>query len=76
MDELKSMAARNISERLDSYVSENNTTRDAVAKAIGCSRTAFYQKLNGNSAFTLFEGYQLSTLFGCQMSEFFAPSAS
>lgn len=72
MDDLKLVAASNIAERLEDYVSENNTTKEAVAQAIGCSRTALYQKISGNSTFTLFEGYQLALLFGCQVSDFFA----
>ena len=76
MDELKQVAASRIAERLDDYVAKHGTTREAVANAIGCSRTAFYQKLSGNSPFTLLEGYQLSLLFGCQVDDFFtAPTA-
>jgi len=77
MDELKQIAVSNISKRLEAYTVENNTTKDAVARAIGCSRTALYQKLSGNSTFTLFEGYQLAKLFGCQVADFFteAPAA-
>lgn len=74
MGELKQVAASNIAKRLEDYVAENNTTKEAVAQSIGCSRTALYQKLSGNSTFTLFEGYQLSLLFGCQVSDFFSTS--
>lgn len=72
MDDLKQVAASNIADRIEDYITENNTTKDAVARSIGCSRTAFYQKLSGNSSFTLLEGYQLACLFGCQVSDFFA----
>lgn len=72
MDDLKQLAASNIAKRLESYVAENNTTKEAVAQEIGCSRTALYQKVSGNSSFTLFEGYKLALLFGCQVSDFFA----
>lgn len=75
MDDLKQLAASNIAERLEDYVSEHNTTKEAVAQTIGCSRTALYQKISGNSTFTLFEGYQLSLLFGCQVSDFFTAPA-
>lgn len=71
MDELKQVAITNISKLIEDYVAENGTTKDAVARSIGCSRTALYQKLSGNSNFTLFEGYQLSKLLGCQMVDFF-----
>lgn len=76
MDELKQLAASNIAERLEKYVAEHNTTKEAVAQAIGCSRTALYQKISGNSTFTLFEGYQLARLFGCEVSEFFTASSA
>ena len=76
MEELKLAAAKNIADRLDDYVKAHNTTREVVAQEIGCSRTALYQKLSGNSAFTLFEGYKLSLLFGCEVSEFFSLAPS
>lgn len=71
MDDLKRIAAANISQRLEAYISEHDTTMFAVAQEIGCSRTALYQKLSGKSTFSLFEGYRLSQLFGCNVSDFF-----
>lgn len=71
MDDMKQIAAANISKRLNDYVAENGTTKDAVAREIGCSRTALFQKLSGNSSFSLFEGYALSRLFGCSVNDFF-----
>ena len=73
MDEYKQLAIDNIAQRIDDYIDEHSTTKEAVAKAIGCSRTALYQKLRGESTFTLYEGYQLAKLFGCQMTDFFVP---
>ena len=71
MDELKQRAADNISSRIKSFIDERGLTNDEVAQEIGCSRTALYQKLRGNSSFSLYEGYLLSRMLGCSIEEFF-----
>lgn len=72
MNDLRQKAADNISSRVNEFVTENGRTIESIANEIGCSRTAFYQKLHGNSNFTLSEGYKLSKLLGCEVAAFFS----
>ena len=53
------------------YVSENNTTKDALIEELGFGRSAFFMKLRGDSEFTLSEAYRVSRKLGCTVDEIY-----
>lgn len=75
MDELQSKAAEKINELIGEYVKRTGTTKESVMHAMGCSKTAFYQKMSGKAPFSMYEGYTLSKLLGCSVSSFFEEAA-
>lgn len=58
-----------INANVNRYVKENDTTKDAVAKGIGISRSSFYDKLAGKSPWMLEEAIKLSDVMGCTVQE-------
>lgn len=63
---------KTIQQAVSDYVSENNTTKDAMAKELGFGRSAFFMKLRGDSEFTLNEAYRMSRALGCTVDDIYA----
>ena len=62
---------KSVQEAVSDYVSDNNTTKEALAKELDFGRSAFFMKLRGDSEFTLPEAYRLSRVLGCTVDEFY-----
>lgn len=58
-----------ISKNIDNYVRDRNTTKDAVAKAIGISRSSLYDKLGGKRPWLLSEVIDLAAYMGCTVND-------
>lgn len=58
-----------ISANVNRYVKENATTKDAIARDIGISRSSFYDKLAGKSPWMLDEVIELSDVMGCSVQD-------
>jgi DNA-binding XRE family transcriptional regulator len=64
-----------ISKNVDVYVLEHGTTKDAIAKHIGISRSSLYDKLNGKRPWMLNEAIDLASLMGCTVADLITPPA-
>lgn len=62
---------KTIHQAVSEYVADENTTKDALAKELGFSRSAFFMKLRGDSEFTLSEAYRLSRVIGCTVDDIY-----
>ena len=60
---------KTIQQAVSEYVADKSTTKDAMAKELGFSRSAFFMKLRGDSEFTLSEAYRLSRAIGCTVDD-------
>lgn len=58
-----------IKKHVDAFVKTNITTKDAVAKGIGMSRSSFYEKLAGRSPWMLDEAIALADFMGITISQ-------
>ena len=58
-----------IKKHVDAFVKTNITTKDAVAKGIGMSRSSFYEKLAGKSPWMLDEAIALADFMGITISQ-------
>ena len=63
---------KTIQQAVSEYVAVEATTKDALAKELGVSRSAFFMKLRGDSEFTLSEAYRLSQAIGCTVDDLYA----
>ena len=62
-----------IKENIKRFVSENDTTLSAVARSVGISRSALYEKLDGKRPWLLVEIIRLAELMGCQEKDIWTP---
>lgn len=62
---------KTIQEAVTDYVSENNTTKDALIEELGFGRSAFFMKMRGDSEFTLSEAYRVAKKIGCTVDELY-----
>ena len=58
-----------IKQNVDNYTDEHSTTKDAVAKAIGISRSSLYDKLSGKRPWMLSEVIDLASYMGCTVND-------
>ena len=58
-----------IKANVDSYVVEHETTKDALALAIGISRSSLYDKLSGKRPWMLSEVIDLANHMGCTVND-------
>lgn len=54
---------------IDLYVEQQNTTKDAIAKAIGISRSSLYDKMSGKRPWMLSEVIDLAAFMGCSVED-------
>ena len=59
----------NIKGNIEDYVKRSQTTIAALAKSIGISRSAFYDKLSGKRPWLLDEAIALADCMGCTVTE-------
>ena len=60
-----------LKEMVAAYLVRTGKTKAELATNLGMSRTTLHSKLNGDTEFTLSEGYQLKTLLGCSADDLF-----
>lgn len=58
-----------IAANIDAYVRTSATTKDAIAKAIGISRSSLYDKLNGKRPWMLTEVIDLAGFMDCTVND-------
>lgn len=58
-----------IRENVKRYVDEHSTTKDALARATGISRSSFYDKLSGKRPWMLDEVINLASYMGCTVND-------
>lgn len=58
-----------IKQNIEIYTDEHSTTKDAVAKAIGISRSSLYDKLAGKRPWMLSEVIDLASYMGCTVND-------
>ena len=58
-----------IKQNVDNYIDEHSTTKDAVAKSIGISRSSLYDKLSGKRPWMLSEVIDLASYMGCTVND-------
>lgn len=58
-----------IKELVAAYLARTGATKAELAGSLGISRTTLHAKLNGESDFTLREGYMLKNIIGCTADE-------
>ncbi len=58
-----------IKANINQFVKERGTTKDAVADAIGISRSSLYDKLSGKRPWMLVEVIGLSNYMGCTVND-------
>lgn len=56
-------------QNIERYISVADTTKSAFARTVGISRSAFYEKLEGNSSWLLDEAITISECLGCTIDE-------
>ena len=61
-----------IKELVAAYLARTGKTKAELAGNLGMSRTTLHSKLNGDTEFTLKEGYQLKTILNCTADELFS----
>jgi DNA-binding XRE family transcriptional regulator len=65
-----------IKERVAAYLARTGRTKAELANDLGMSRTSLHAKLNGQTDFTLCEGYKLKNILGCTADELFESTES
>lgn len=60
-----------IKELVAAYLARTGKTKTEIAGSLGISRSTLHSKLNGDTEFTLKEGYQLKTILGCTADDLF-----
>lgn len=63
-----------LKEMVAAYLARTGSTRAELAGNLGMSRTTLHSKLNGDSEFTLIEGYMLKNILGCSADDLFESS--
>lgn len=63
---------KSVQQVVDDYVSDNHTTKEALAKEVEIGRTSFFSKLRGSSEFSLSEGYRLAKVLGYSLDDFYS----
>lgn len=58
-----------IAARVNAYVRNENTTKDALADALEIGRSTFYSRLSGERGWLFDEVVRLSKKFGCTVDE-------
>lgn len=58
-----------IKERLAAYVARTGTSKRDVANALGISLPTLYNKLRGDSEFTLAQAFALADMMGCSVDD-------
>lgn len=58
-----------IKANVEIFVDKHATTKDAVAKAIGISRSSLYDKLSGKRPWMLVEVMDLASYMGCTVND-------
>lgn len=58
-----------IKEHINNYIKEHNVTVNAIACAIGISRSSLYDKLNGKRPWMLTEVIDLADYMGCTVND-------
>lgn len=58
-----------IKQHINDYVDEHDTTREALAKAIGISRSSLYDKMSGKRPWMLEEVIKLADFMGCTVQD-------
>lgn len=58
-----------IRQNINDYVDGHNTTKDALAKAIGISRSSLYDKMSGKRPWMLEEVIKLADFMGCTVQD-------
>lgn len=60
-----------LKEMVAAYLARTGTTKAELAENLGISRSTLHSKLNGDTEFTLKEGFQLKTILDCSADELF-----
>lgn len=55
-----------IKQNIERFVSENDTTKGALAANIGISRSSLYEKMDGKRPWLLDEIITLASVMGCE----------
>lgn len=63
---------KTVQQAASEYVASEGMTKDALAKELGFSRSAFFMKLRGDSEFSLGEAYRFAKRLGVTLEEFYA----
>ena len=58
-----------IKQHINDYVDDHDTTREALAKAIGISRSSLYDKMSGKRPWMLDEVIRLADYMGCTVQD-------
>lgn len=58
-----------IKANIEEYIDENATTKDAIAQAIGISRSSLYDKLSGKRPWMLSEVIDLASFMNCTVND-------
>ena len=58
-----------IQENVERYVRDHSTTKDALIKGMGISRSSFYDKLSGKRPWMLGEVIDLAEIMGCTVND-------
>ena len=58
-----------IQENVERYVRDHGTTKDALIKGMGISRSSFYDKLSGKRPWMLGEVIDLAEIMGCTVND-------
>lgn len=58
-----------IKENVEGYIRQSDSTRGALATALGISRSSFYDKLNGKRPWMLDEAAKLAEVMGCTIDD-------
>ena len=61
---------RDLSDRIRARVAETPFTQDALAAAIGLSRSSLSKRLNGHTHWSASELYRLADALGCSVLDF------
>ena len=61
-----------LKELVDGYIDEHQTTREAIARELGMSKSSYFQKMRGEYDFSFEEAYKLSKMLDVTMDELYA----
>ena len=61
-----------LNELIGAYLARTGKTKQELAKELGMSRTTLRSKINGQTEFTLSEGYALKEILNVTADELFA----